>query len=125
MIFIFGGAYQGKLEYALTKYRLTEDDVFFCSENSHLDFSKKIISGLDRFTFGCVKEGLEAKELLEKNISLLKDKIIIADDVSQGVVPMDHDIRRWREMNGRALIWLGNTSDEVYRIFCGLPQKIK
>ena len=28
MIIIFGGAYQGKLEYALEQYKLTMDDVF-------------------------------------------------------------------------------------------------
>ena len=30
MILIFGGAYQGKLEYALSTYKLVEKDVYHC-----------------------------------------------------------------------------------------------
>ena len=30
MILVFGGAYQGKLDYVLKTYRLTEKDVYHC-----------------------------------------------------------------------------------------------
>ena len=41
MILIFGGAYQGKLEYAKKHWNFSDDDVFFCEENLTIDLSKK------------------------------------------------------------------------------------
>lgn len=128
MELIIGGAYQGKLEYAKKAYRITEQDIFTCNQEESaatLDFSKKVIDGLEEFTLACVKQGIEAREYLEANRQLLADKIIICMDISQGVVPMDRDLRAWREMNGRALIYLSGEAEHVIRIFCGLPHKIK
>ena len=101
MILVFGGAYQGKLEYVLETYNLSNDDVYRCDRESlHIDFDKKVIYGLDKFVYACVREGLEAKELILRDIDRLKDKIIIFDDISQGIVPLDKDERAWREASG-------------------------
>ena len=90
MILIYGGAYQGKLDYALKTYGLTEKDVFNCTvESMKIDFDKKIINGLEDFVLACIKEGMEAKDCLESNREKLKDKILICTDISQGIVPMD------------------------------------
>ena len=104
MILIFGGAYQGKLEYAKEHWNFSDDDVFFCEENLTIDLSKKVICGLEKFIYACVLE---------------------VDDISQGVVPIEPDRRAWRESVGRTLLWLGKESDEVHRVFCGLGQKLK
>ena len=89
MSFIFGGAYQGKLDYALKNYDLTEKDVPHCDmESMVLNFDRKVIDNLDRFVLACIKEDVNAKECLEDNIDKLRDKIIISDDIYQGVVPM-------------------------------------
>ena len=126
MILIMGGAYQGKLEYAREKYNIAEEDIFFCSQDlAQLDLNKKLIYGLENFTFACVKEGLEAKTILEQNIDKLSDKIIICADISQGIVPMDKDQRDWREMTGRAMLYLGKQADTVTRVFCGLAHQLK
>ena len=53
------------------------------------------------------------------------DAVIIADDISCGVVPIEADIRLWREETGRALTALAACSDTVTRVFCGLPARIK
>lgn len=126
MILIFGGAYQGKLEYAKENFHISDEDIFFCQENSlEPDLSKKVIYGLESFIFACVKEGVEAKDLLSRSQDLLADKIIIVSDISQGIVPMDPTERQWREMVGRTMLWLGKQSDKVIRVFCGLGQNIK
>jgi len=121
MILIFGGAYQGKLGYAKKEYG---GEVFEC-ENSDIDFSAQIIHHLEKFILSCVHEGLDPKKILEKNADKLTDKIIISDDISSGVVPAQPELREWREQTGKVLVWLSEMSDEVIRIFCGLPQKIK
>ncbi len=126
MILIFGGAYQGKLEYAKENFHVSDDEIFFCHGNSlKLDLSKKVICGLENFVFACVKDDIEAKDLLSRFENNLEDKILIINDISQGIVPMDPDQRKWREMTGRTMLWLGHRADRVIRIFCGLSQDIK
>ena len=127
MILIFGGAYQGKLEYAKEHWNFSDDDVFFCDEDLAIDLSKKVICGLEKFVYACVLEGAEAKGVLKMydDEFPLRDKIWIVDDISQGVVPIDPNRRAWRESVGRTLLWLGKESDEVHRVFCGLGQRLK
>ena len=55
----------------------------------------------------------------------LQDKILIVNDISQGIVPMERENRDWREMTGRAMLYISKEADEVYRVFCGLGSKIK
>ena len=125
MVLIFGGAYQGKLEYALENFSLSEKDVYYCEERAGIDLSFKVINNLENFVMGCVKEGLEAKEILDEYGDALEDKIIIVTDISQGIVPMNPDERSWREMTGRTMLYLSRRADRVIRVFCGLGQEIK
>ena len=125
MILIFGGAHQGKLDFAKENFDISEDDIFFCSENTALDFSKKVIANAELFFLKCVREGLSPKEVLAENRSALAHKIIIARDISQGIVPVEPEFRAWREAAGRAMMYLAKESSEVYRIFCGLAHKLK
>lgn len=144
MILILGGAYQGKCEYAVEKYGLSDGDVFRCSpDNTDLSFDKKVIYGLDKFSLACVREQMAnsretdprffgsdidlhaAVKILSENRRYLEDKILIADDISQGTVPMDPEARVWREMNGRMLIYLAREADAVERVFAGIGTAIK
>lgn len=125
MVLIFGGAYQGKVEFALEKFNLSKKDVFDCTDLEDIDYSAKVINNLDQRILGFVREGVEAKEVLSLNIEKLKDKVIIVNDISQGVVPMEKELRAWREMVGRAMLYLSKEADQVYRVFCGIGQQIK
>lgn len=126
MIFIIGGSYQGKREYALETFHLTENDLFVCTdETTEIDFSKRVIASIDRFALGCVKRGEEPKEYWEKHMDKLAGSILISDDISCGVVPIDATIRAWREATGRANNYLAREADQVIRVFCGLGQVIK
>lgn len=126
MVLIFGGAYQGKQDYALETYGLSAKDVYQCDmESMVLNFDKKVIANLERFILACIKEEVSAKECLEDNIERLRDKIIICDDISQGVVPVDKTERAWREMTGRTMTYLGQEADEVIRVFCGIGTRVK
>lgn len=123
MVVIFGGAYQGKIDFAKETFNIDDSDIFYCTEDLGIDYSKKVIADLHKFVLKCVKEGFEAKEILGNHD--LSDFIFIMDDVSQGVVPMDKDLRAWREMAGRTMLYLSKEADSVYRVFCGLGQQIK
>ena len=130
MILVFGGAYQGKLEYALDKFDMTAEDVYRCSRDGEMDLSKTVIYGLEEFVYWCTENGVEAKEVLagrftSDELQPYADKIFIANDVSQGLVPMDATDRAFREMMGRTLLYLAKEADEVHRVFCGIGQRLK
>ena len=125
MVLIFGGAYQGKVEFALEKFDLSEKDVFNCTDSEDIDYTCKVINNLDRRILGWVREETEGRDELDEVIEILRDKIIIVNDISQGVVPMEKELRAWREMVGRTMLYLSKEADEVYRVFCGIGQQIK
>ena len=125
MVLIFGGAFQGKVEFALEKFDLGEKDVFNCTDSEDIDYTCKVINNLDRRILGWVKDETEARDELDEVIEILRDKIIIVNDISQGVVPMEKELRAWREMVGRTMLYLSKEADEVYRVFCGIGQQIK
>lgn len=125
MVLIFGGAYQGKLDFAMKKFNIKDTDIFTCTEDSFTDFSKKIIDRAELFFLKCVKDGIEPRDILCENINMLQDKIVIARDISQGIVPIDSVQRAWREASGRTMMYLAGEAEEVYRVFCGLSEKLK
>lgn len=125
MILIFGGAYQGKLEFAKENFNFTEEDIFICTQENEIDWSKKVLCDMDQVFLRHVREGKESREVLADHLKELKDKILIVNDISQGIVPMERELRDWREMTGRAMLYISKEADEVYRVFCGLGSKIK
>ena len=78
---------------------------------------------------------LGVKSLLQKNISaleffssrleILRSCVIIGDDISGGVVPVDAFARKWRDETGRVYQLLAREADIVDRIFAGLALRLK
>ncbi|EKQ53403.1 MULTISPECIES: bifunctional adenosylcobinamide kinase/adenosylcobinamide-phosphate guanylyltransferase [unclassified Clostridium] len=124
MELIFGGAYNGKLKFVKENFNVNDDEIFFCKDQN-LDLYKKVICGLHIFIRACVLNDINSLEFLERNINLLKDKIIICDEINSGIVPMEKINRAWREETGRALQFLSGNSSNVYRIFFGIEEKLK
>jgi len=126
MIFIIGGSYQGKVDFALEKFGLSDSDVFLCTaETREIDLTKRCIAHIEQFALGCVQRGEEPRLWWEAHAKALSNHILIADDVSCGVVPIDPILRTWREATGRANNWLAGQADEAWRVFCGLGVQIK
>lgn len=124
MKLIIGGAYQGKRDFAKAAYTLTDADIFTCS-GTEIDFSKRCIDRLEEFTLACVKNGVEPKDLFTASADKWADSILICQDIFCGVVPMDADLREWRNATGRLCQYLTANADSVSRVFCGLEQKLK
>ena len=126
MILIIGGSYQGKLDFARQRFQLAEDEIQVCTEDTDaLDFSRRCIAYIDRFALNRVRSGFEPADALGTDPGLYKDVIFIVNDISGGVVPMDPMLRAWREACGRMDLKLAKASDEVWRLFCGIPQRVK
>ena len=126
MVFIIGGSDQGKREFAQAQFHLSEDDCFVCAEETReIDLSKRVITHIEQFALGCVRRGEEPKDYWMAHLPELSETILISDDVSCGVVPVDPVLRAWREASGRANNALAREADQVWRVFCGLGQRLK
>ena len=124
MELIIGGAYQGKTQYAKGKYNLTEADIHIC-DSVEIDFSKKCVADLEKFSFVCVKNNMDSVEYFKQHSERWKNSIIICQDIFCGVVPMGAENRKWRQETGRLCQYISKEAETVTRIFCGLEQKLK
>ena len=127
MILIFGGAYQGKLAYAKKNFDIKT--VCDCSDGAVPDFAADAIYGIEGFVKrqspGSDQSPLEAADWFSERREAWQDKVLIMTDVSQGIVPMDPELRAFREMNGRLMLRLAAEASEVHRVFCGIGKRVK
>lgn len=128
MILVFGGAYNGKLNFVKEKFNISNEDIFTVNDDLkdfNIDFSKKVINNFHKFTYKLSLDNIDALEYIIKNLGLFKNKIIVCDDISQGIVPLKKEDRFWRENTGRCLQYISKNSEAIYRVFCGIPTVIK
>ena len=125
MHLIIGGAFQGKIDWAKAQFDLTDADILECTEDRDVDFSRPCVTHLERFVLYCLRQGQEPKAVLAQRAEGWKNSVLICDDISCGVVPLDAEDRAWREACGRMLNDLSIQAETVTRMFCGLPQRLK
>lgn len=123
MILIFGGAYQGKLNYAKANFNV--NTIWDCSAGAVPNFESDCICGIEGYVMECAKSGEDPRKCFEENRDLWQDSVLVVTDTSQGVVPIDRTVREFREMNGRLLLWLAGEADRVIRVFCGIGKDMK
>ena len=59
MILITGGAYQGKLEYAVNEFAIKEDEVFVCA-GPEIDLGAKVLTHFEKYVLACIKTDVDA-----------------------------------------------------------------
>lgn len=124
MKLIIGGAYQGKREFAVSEFSLKAAEIFTCT-GMELDYSARCIDKIEEFTLACVKAGVEPADVFRANREKWADSILICQDIFCGVVPMQAELREWRNATGRLCQYLSREAEQVSRIFCGLEQRLK
>ena len=115
MKLIIGGAYQGKLTWAVEQFGLTPDAL--CDLACGFQPGKRCYYHLEALT--------RAADVPISPELFPADAVVISREVGSGVVPMDASERAWRERHGALLRQLACRSETVIRIFCGLPQQLK
>ncbi len=124
MKLIIGGAYQGKLEFAKTAFGIEDAQVFTCKD-SEIDFTKPCIRHIEEFSLACIRAGVDPIAYFKDHKEEWKDSILICRDLFCGVVPLQAELRAWRQDTGRLCQYLAREAESVSRIFCGLEQKLK
>ena len=125
MILIFGGAYQNKTDFTKDRFGFNQGEIFFCSTETEINYDYPVIDKLHLFVLGMIKRNADPIDYIMKHMDDLKDKIIVCDDISCGIVPLGKDMRLYRDQLGKIMQLLSREANEVYRIFCGLGDKIK
>ncbi len=137
MILITGGAWQGKMDFAL---KLAEENgidvsskhqplipVIASGEEDSFEaaLERPVINGLHLY----IKRLLAEDRDIETWLLQLKNQnphvIITINELGCGIVPIDPVDRAWREASGRGAVQIAKWSEGVYRMVCGIPTQIK
>ena len=70
-------------------------------------------------------KNINTLEYFKNKIEVLRNCVIIGDEISGGVVPVDKFERQWRIETGKIYQFLANEADIVDRVFAGLSLRLK
>lgn len=95
-----------------------EPDCFLSAPFCHnlQAFVRRIVSG---------EIAVDLAELAELMQKARPDRVIVTDEIGGGIVPTDPLERTWREETGRVCCRLAAAAGQVWRVNCGLGQRIK
>ena len=116
---VIGGAAQGKTAYIYGKYAPGPEEVCVCVPDAEPDFSARVLLHLERYVLYCIRSGCAMRT------DFRKDAVLCCEDIFCGVVPIDPEMRRWREEAGRYMQRVATLSDTVTRISCGIPEILR
>lgn len=120
LIMITGGAYQGKKNYAVNYYGISESDMINGKNCNISDLlNAKCVYNFQYLTKKYSIEDI--KNILNKN----PDITVITDMTGEGIIPLEKSERIWRENTGRLCCWIAGNSLAVIRMSCGIAQIIK
>ena len=132
MELVIGGAFQGKLTWALRHYGLTMDDVCDLAVSEpragakcycHLEALSRREADMARYL--PLFENVDVIQIGARNLPLFENAVVVCREVSGGIVPMDGGERAWRERHGTLMQELARRADHVTRVFCGLTEVLK
>lgn len=123
MIFITGGAFQGKEEYVRKQYQ-PEKIVDAGDASEEQLWESDCILNYHRLVRKQVERGEDALSAARKLASQNPRVIITMDEVGSGVIPLDKTERVYRKEAGRTAVFFAKEAKEVYRMVCGIPQNI-
>lgn len=126
MWLISGGAYQGKLEYALTLTGRNEKeaaDGMTCSLQEL--YEKPLVNRFHLWIDRMLKEEQDVNTLVDQIVAQNPNIVIIVDELGCGIVPMEPYDRKYRELTGRICCRLAKEAEEVHRVICGIGTVIK
>ena len=124
-----GGAFQGKTTYI--REQLWKDSMELV-EGENWESERVSHSFAVNHLECCIRrqlaEGKSQEEILEGLLQAAQgqeDIIWEIREIGCGIVPMEKEDRRWREVTGRIGCELAGRADQVYRVISGIGVRIK
>lgn len=147
MQFVSGGAYNGKANWVKSHYELNEknkDDYRWISAYHDDTFPKDltifsertiVIEGLEQWTLQFIKTD-DIDKVRHKLQTILQQwrqwtdgkgnqLIIIGTDISKGVVPVDANLRKWRDVTGFIYQDIVKNCTGFYYVWYGIGEQLK
>lgn len=125
MIFVIGGAYQGKTAFVMEHLKIEKQDMLdgeSCSYEAIYD--AKVIHHFERFIYRLMKEEKPVFSFVQSLLEENKNLCIIMTEIGNGLVPIDSFERNYRETVGRVGCLIVKYAAEVYRVQVAIPTKI-
>lgn len=125
-ILVIGEAYQGKSEWARKNY----PDYTVCSAEmlkqiySGKKYERVVIPAYHRLMKSMLESSCDYKAFT-RFVTEMPSWVVVSNEIGCGIVPLKKSDRIWREETGRMLTLIASAADEVYRVFCGIPTRIK
>lgn len=116
MKLVIGGAYQGKLAWAMREYGITPEEICDLAQQTPAP-GFRCYTHLEALT--------RRDEAPERWLPLFEDAVLISREIGCGIVPMDREERQWRERHGTFVQGLAGQAQRVTRVFCGLTEELK
>lgn len=126
MIMIVGGAFQGKTQYVKSEFSFSESEILN-GENCDIGntFTAKCIKNYHLLVKGLIAENIDPIDFTQKLCQENSDAVIVMDEIGCGIIPLEKDERRWREITGRCGCIIAENSSLVIRMNCGIANVIK
>ena len=126
MELMIGGAYAGKLTFAVKERGLSGDELFDLSQGTPVNEQPRCVYHLEALTKRLSREGMTAEAILEALLPrLAPDAVVVSREIGCGIVPTDAEERKYREVHGKLLRLIAERSDRVTRVFFGLEERLK
>lgn len=126
MVLITGGAYQGKVDFAVDKFNISRKDIYTCTRDKvELPEGAGIINNVEELVWACLANDRDPLKYLAARKSRWNKSVMIVNDISCGIVPMDKNERIFREAVGRTTMYLAQEAIAVVRVFAGIGKRLK
>ncbi|MDD2957933.1 MAG: bifunctional adenosylcobinamide kinase/adenosylcobinamide-phosphate guanylyltransferase [Lachnospiraceae bacterium] len=126
MKLIIGGAFQGKLEYAVKLTGCAKEDFLDGAACELQDvFEAKGIYHFQEYIRRCLELEEDCSELAGRLAEQNPDLVIISEELGYGIVPYEPFDRKYRETTGRVCTSLAALSSQVVRVVCGIGMVLK
>jgi hypothetical protein len=108
------------------RFNLSRKDIYICSvDKVEMPEGAPIINNVENLVKACLDNGRDPLKYLAARKSRWVRSVIIVNDISCGLVPMDAEDRAYREAVGRTSMYLAQEALAVVRVFAGIGKRIK
>jgi adenosyl cobinamide kinase/adenosyl cobinamide phosphate guanylyltransferase len=126
MWLITGGAFQGKLNYALNQTGIQAENVIDGATCEACELMEKpLVNHFHLWIYRMLQEEKDMIEVLNQMLQRNPNIVVVVDELGCGIIPMEAFDRNYREIVGRVCCMLAENAKEVHRVICGMGMVIK